>query len=71
MIGIDCEKAGLLNSETSSIPANFGDVIYSANKPSHAVNMEISDNFWLIIPHCLTLSLTLTICYHVRSYISH
>ncbi|MCU8278287.1 DUF2971 domain-containing protein, partial [Vibrio vulnificus] len=50
VIGIDCEKAGLLNSETSSIPANFGDVIYSATKPSHAVNMDISDNFWVDNP---------------------
>ena len=41
VIGIDCEKAGLTDTETSSIPVSFGDVIYSATKPSHAVNMDI------------------------------
>lgn len=46
VIGIDCEKAGLTNSDTSSIPVNFGDVIYSATKPSHAVKMDIAENFW-------------------------
>ncbi|MFA0648373.1 DUF2971 domain-containing protein, partial [Vibrio cyclitrophicus] len=41
VIGIDCEKAGLTDPDTSSIPVSFGDVIYSATKPFHPVNMDI------------------------------
>lgn len=44
VIGIDCEKAGLISSELSSIPANFGDVIYSATKPSHPINVDILED---------------------------
>lgn len=50
VIGIDCELAGLSDSETSLIPAKYGDVIYSATKPSHPVNMSISEDFWIDNP---------------------
>lgn len=46
VIGIDCVKAGLTELTSSSIPAKFGDVIYSATKPSHPVDMDLSDDFW-------------------------
>ncbi|MGR3099752.1 DUF2971 domain-containing protein [Vibrio vulnificus] len=58
VIGIDCKKAGLTDPETSSIPVSFGDVIYSATKPSHSVDTDIlADNLALshFEPHSYNL----------------
>ncbi|WP_439148352.1 DUF2971 domain-containing protein [Vibrio sp.] len=58
VIGIDCKKAGLTDPDTSSIPVSFGDVIYSATKPSHSVDADIlADNLALshFEPHSYNL----------------
>lgn len=44
VLEIDAEKAGLCNTDTCLIPAQYGDVIYTSNKPIEEISLSYSND---------------------------